>query len=78
MGSEPCVKLMLEVLGAELSLISPQAADDTRMMRAQGFLPNQITFIALLTACVHAGLVEIGLGDGRCVKMLVVLQNPAV
>jgi hypothetical protein len=31
------------------------------MMRAQGFLPNQLTFVALLTACAHAGLVEIGL-----------------
>jgi pentatricopeptide repeat protein len=30
-------------------------------MRAQGLLPNQITFIALLTACGRAGLVEIGL-----------------
>ncbi|KAK3140240.1 hypothetical protein QOZ80_5AG0398010 [Eleusine coracana subsp. coracana] len=31
------------------------------MMTAQGFLPNQITFVALLTACGRAGLVEIGL-----------------
>jgi hypothetical protein len=58
MGSEPCLKLMLEVLGAELSLISPQAADDTRMMRAQGFLLNQIISIALLIACACARLAE--------------------
>ncbi|CAN6329892.1 unnamed protein product [Urochloa humidicola] len=31
------------------------------MMRAEGFLPNQITFLALLTACTRAGLVEVGL-----------------
>lgn len=31
------------------------------MMRAEGFLPNQITFVAVLTACAHRGLVEIGL-----------------
>ncbi|KAF8655702.1 hypothetical protein HU200_061024 [Digitaria exilis] len=30
-------------------------------MRTQGFLPNQITFLALLTACARAGLVEDGL-----------------
>ncbi|KAL6643868.1 hypothetical protein ACP70R_018634 [Stipagrostis hirtigluma subsp. patula] len=30
-------------------------------MRAEGFLPNQITFVALLTACARAGLVEVGL-----------------
>ncbi|OEL35671.1 putative pentatricopeptide repeat-containing protein [Dichanthelium oligosanthes] len=31
------------------------------MMRAEGFLPNQITFVALLMACARAGLVEVGL-----------------
>ncbi|RLM98026.1 hypothetical protein C2845_PM06G34070 [Panicum miliaceum] len=31
------------------------------MMRAEGFLPNQITFVALLMACARAGSVEIGL-----------------
>ncbi|RCV19528.1 hypothetical protein SETIT_3G392900v2 [Setaria italica] len=31
------------------------------MMRAEDFLPNQITFLALLTACARAGLVEVGL-----------------
>jgi pentatricopeptide repeat protein len=31
------------------------------VMRAEGFLPNQITFLALLTACARAGLVELGL-----------------
>ncbi|CAL5092293.1 unnamed protein product [Urochloa decumbens] len=31
------------------------------MMRAEGFLPNQITFLAMLTACARAGLVEVGL-----------------
>ncbi|CAN6343871.1 unnamed protein product [Urochloa humidicola] len=31
------------------------------MMRAEGLLPNQITFLALLTACARAGLVEGGL-----------------
>ncbi|CAN6352390.1 unnamed protein product [Urochloa humidicola] len=30
-------------------------------MRAEGFLPNQITFLALLMACARAGLVEVGL-----------------
>ncbi|KAL6847200.1 hypothetical protein ACP4OV_023053 [Aristida adscensionis] len=30
-------------------------------MRAEGFLPNQVTFVALLTACARAGLVEAGL-----------------
>ncbi|CAL4905082.1 unnamed protein product [Urochloa decumbens] len=30
-------------------------------MRAEGLLPNQITFLALLTACARAGLVEVGL-----------------
>ncbi|KAF7043585.1 hypothetical protein CFC21_052919 [Triticum aestivum] len=31
------------------------------MMIVGGFLPNQITFLALLTGCARAGLVEIGL-----------------
>ncbi|XP_062203498.1 putative pentatricopeptide repeat-containing protein At1g10330 [Phragmites australis] len=31
------------------------------VMRAEGFSPNQITFVALLTACGRAGLVEVGL-----------------
>uniref|UniRef100_A0ACD5X3W2 Uncharacterized protein n=1 Tax=Avena sativa TaxID=4498 RepID=A0ACD5X3W2_AVESA len=31
------------------------------MMILGGFLPNQITFLALLTGCARAGLVEIGL-----------------
>ena len=31
------------------------------MMRVEGFLPNQITFVALLMACARAGMVEIGL-----------------
>jgi len=31
------------------------------MMRAEGFSPNQITFVALLMACARAGMVEIGL-----------------
>ncbi|KAK8458637.1 hypothetical protein SEVIR_3G410500v4 [Setaria viridis] len=31
------------------------------IMRAEDFLPNQITFLALLTACARAGLVEVGL-----------------
>ncbi|RLN29541.1 hypothetical protein C2845_PM05G01730 [Panicum miliaceum] len=31
------------------------------MMRAEGLLPNQITFVALLMACARAGMVEIGL-----------------
>ncbi|CAN6357058.1 unnamed protein product [Urochloa humidicola] len=30
-------------------------------MRAEGLLPNQITFLVLLTACARAGLVEVGL-----------------
>ena len=30
-------------------------------MRTEGFLPNQITFVALLMACARAGMVEIGL-----------------
>ncbi|KAG0521754.1 hypothetical protein BDA96_08G188500 [Sorghum bicolor] len=31
------------------------------MMRGEGFLPNQITFLAVLMACARAGLVEVGL-----------------
>jgi pentatricopeptide repeat protein len=31
------------------------------VMRGEGFLPNQITFLSLLTACARAGLVEVGL-----------------
>jgi pentatricopeptide repeat protein len=31
------------------------------MMRGEGFLPDQISFLALLTACARAGLVEVGL-----------------
>ncbi|CAD6258710.1 unnamed protein product [Miscanthus lutarioriparius] len=31
------------------------------MMRGEGLLPNQITFLALLAACARAGLVEVGL-----------------
>lgn len=30
-------------------------------MRVEGFHPNEITFVALLTACARAGLVELGL-----------------
>jgi pentatricopeptide repeat protein len=32
-----------------------------KVMMVGGFLPNQITFLALLTGCARAGLVEIGL-----------------
>jgi pentatricopeptide repeat protein len=32
-----------------------------KLMVVGGFLPNQITFLALLTGCARAGLVEIGL-----------------
>ncbi|XP_052155027.1 putative pentatricopeptide repeat-containing protein At1g10330 [Oryza glaberrima] len=31
------------------------------MMRSEGFLPNHITFVAVMTACARAGLVETGL-----------------
>uniref|UniRef100_A0A0D9WEI8 Pentacotripeptide-repeat region of PRORP domain-containing protein n=1 Tax=Leersia perrieri TaxID=77586 RepID=A0A0D9WEI8_9ORYZ len=31
------------------------------MMRSEGFSPNHITFVAVLTACARAGLVETGL-----------------
>uniref|UniRef100_J3M5F6 Pentatricopeptide repeat-containing protein n=2 Tax=Oryza brachyantha TaxID=4533 RepID=J3M5F6_ORYBR len=31
------------------------------IMRSEGFLPNHITFVAVLTACARAGLVETGL-----------------
>ena len=31
------------------------------MMRVEGFLPNQITFVALLMTCARAEMVEIGL-----------------
>ncbi|KAM0901936.1 hypothetical protein ACQ4PT_019627 [Festuca glaucescens] len=41
--------------------IEAEALVKFNMMIVGGFLPNQITFLALLTCCARAGLVEIGL-----------------
>uniref|UniRef100_A0A0A9GDS0 Pentacotripeptide-repeat region of PRORP domain-containing protein n=1 Tax=Arundo donax TaxID=35708 RepID=A0A0A9GDS0_ARUDO len=48
------------IRGLALNGFAEDAIDLYEKMVADGVQPNEITFVALLTACTHAGLVEQG------------------
>ncbi|XP_071687080.1 putative pentatricopeptide repeat-containing protein At3g23330 [Rutidosis leptorrhynchoides] len=49
------------IMGCALHEHSHDAISLFRKMETEGFKPNSVTFVAVLTACSHAGMVNKGL-----------------
>ncbi|XP_020098161.1 pentatricopeptide repeat-containing protein At1g08070, chloroplastic-like [Ananas comosus] len=54
--------------GLAFSGFAKDAFDLYKQMERESFKPNDITFVGLLTACTHAGLVEQGISLFKCMK----------